>query len=480
MAFRVSCPGTSRVYTIERRGDLREDDARATAFASSPRRSRRSDRSRASSCSRPARATRRPSRRASRTSPSTCSSRARSGDRRRARSRPRSTRSAASSTRSRARSSPATTSAAARRHATPRSTSSPTCSSTRASTRRRSTKEKGVILEEMNVYLDTPQRYVGNVYDRLLYADQPLGWDILGTRETIEEATRETFTSYLDTWYRPERMVVGIGGRIGDGLTERLEELLGWHRGPRDRPARGRRAPAGLLAGPAAHEGLGAGAPHSRRARLPDRPSEPVRAPAARGRARRRDVVAPLHRGAREARPRLLRARGEHGVHRRGHLLLERGSRRRARGRGDHDDPRRDAEDRRRARSRRRAREGARLREGTLRASPREPAGNDPVRAPARGARGRDRRSRRASAAARPGDGRGRPASRIGRRRAALLDEDKRLWHADPRAFHGARELGRLLRAMLAEHLCRPRSGRSHTTAAAEQPERAVPHSATT
>jgi predicted Zn-dependent peptidase len=88
-------------------------------------------------------------------------------------------------------------------------------------------KEKGVILEEMNVYLDTPQRYVGNVYDRLLYDDQPLGWDILGTRETIEGTTRETFTSYLDTWYRPERMVVGIGGRIGDGLADRLEELFG-------------------------------------------------------------------------------------------------------------------------------------------------------------------------------------------------------------------------------------------------------------
>ena len=88
-------------------------------------------------------------------------------------------------------------------------------------------KEKGVILEEMNVYLDTPQRYVGNVYDRLLFADQPLGWDILGTRETIEGATRETFTSYLDSWYLPERIVVGVGGRIGDGLGDRLEELLG-------------------------------------------------------------------------------------------------------------------------------------------------------------------------------------------------------------------------------------------------------------
>ena len=84
-----------------------------------------------------------------------------------------------------------------------------------------------MIVEEMNVYLDNPQRYVGNVYDRLLYADQPLGWDIIGTRETVEAATRETFMSYLDTWYRPERMVVGIGGRIGDGLTARLEDLLG-------------------------------------------------------------------------------------------------------------------------------------------------------------------------------------------------------------------------------------------------------------
>src|SRR5438132_2981494 len=42
-------------------------------------------------------------------------------------------------------------------------------------------KEKGVILEEMNVYLDTPARYIGSVYDRLLFGDQPLGWYILRT-----------------------------------------------------------------------------------------------------------------------------------------------------------------------------------------------------------------------------------------------------------------------------------------------------------
>jgi predicted Zn-dependent peptidase len=88
-------------------------------------------------------------------------------------------------------------------------------------------KEKGVILEEMNVYLDTPQRYVSSVYDRLLFGDQPLGWDILGTEETIRATTQDTFRAYLDAWYQPERIVVGVGGRIGDRLQDRLEELLG-------------------------------------------------------------------------------------------------------------------------------------------------------------------------------------------------------------------------------------------------------------
>ena len=88
-------------------------------------------------------------------------------------------------------------------------------------------REKGVIVEEMNMYHDTPRDFIGGVYEHLLYGDQPLGRDIIGTKESVRGATRETFTSFIDRWYRPERMVVGLGGRIGDGLTERLEELLG-------------------------------------------------------------------------------------------------------------------------------------------------------------------------------------------------------------------------------------------------------------
>src|SRR5690242_16320042 len=75
-------------------------------------------------------------------------------------------------------------------------------------------REKGVIVEEMRMRIDTPREYVGTLYDELLYGDQPLGWEILGREETVRAASRDTFVEYLDTWYRPERMVVGVGGRI--------------------------------------------------------------------------------------------------------------------------------------------------------------------------------------------------------------------------------------------------------------------------
>ena len=88
-------------------------------------------------------------------------------------------------------------------------------------------REKGVIVEEMNMYYDTPRDYIGGVYESLLYGDQPLGWDIIGRKETVRAATRETFLGYIGRWYKPARMVVGVGGQIGDDLLAMLEQRLG-------------------------------------------------------------------------------------------------------------------------------------------------------------------------------------------------------------------------------------------------------------
>src|ERR1700760_1072239 len=54
-------------------------------------------------------------------------------------------------------------------------------------------REKGVIIEELNMYVDTPRDHVDDVYETLLFGDQPLGWHIIGRKETIKAATRETF-----------------------------------------------------------------------------------------------------------------------------------------------------------------------------------------------------------------------------------------------------------------------------------------------
>jgi predicted Zn-dependent peptidase len=88
-------------------------------------------------------------------------------------------------------------------------------------------REKGVIVEEMNMYFDTPRDYISGVYDALLYGDQPLGWDIIGRKETVRGATQDTFLGYVDEWYKPARMVIGVAGMIGEGLEDEITRLLG-------------------------------------------------------------------------------------------------------------------------------------------------------------------------------------------------------------------------------------------------------------
>ena len=228
-------------------------------------------------------------------------------------------------------------------------------------------REKGVIVEEMNMYFDTPRDYIGGVYEELLYGDQPLGWDIIGRKETVRAATRDTFMSYLGQWYHPSRMVLGIAGRIGDDAVERAQELLGGlaaadtgDPAPVQPHANGR-VKVFTKQSDQAHI-------MPRRAELPARASRPLCAAAARDRARRRHVVAALHRGARAARPRVLRLRDQPQLHRRGLALRAGGRRHQAHRRGREHDRGRAEDDRGGVGAYGRAREGAELREGPLRA----------------------------------------------------------------------------------------------------------------
>lgn len=75
-------------------------------------------------------------------------------------------------------------------------------------------REKGVIIEEINMYEDMPARKVGDTYEELLYKNTPLGFDIAGTKESVSSFTRETFVKYINQLYNPSNAVVVIAGGL--------------------------------------------------------------------------------------------------------------------------------------------------------------------------------------------------------------------------------------------------------------------------
>lgn len=78
-------------------------------------------------------------------------------------------------------------------------------------------KEKGVILEEINLYEDTPMRNIGDIYERLLYGDTPMGWDTAGEKDIIKKITREDFINYFKALYSPSNMTIVVAGGVDEG-----------------------------------------------------------------------------------------------------------------------------------------------------------------------------------------------------------------------------------------------------------------------
>ncbi len=78
-------------------------------------------------------------------------------------------------------------------------------------------KEKGVIVEEINMRADNPQSLVNELFDKLLYGDQPAGWAVTGTKETVRALKRKDFIDYFNGHYVAENAVVAVAGNFEEG-----------------------------------------------------------------------------------------------------------------------------------------------------------------------------------------------------------------------------------------------------------------------
>jgi len=77
-------------------------------------------------------------------------------------------------------------------------------------------KEKGVIIEEINMYEDMPQRHVQDLMMKLLYGDQPAGWNIAGEKKNILSMKRDDFVKYKKEHYLPEATVLIVSGAVAE------------------------------------------------------------------------------------------------------------------------------------------------------------------------------------------------------------------------------------------------------------------------
>lgn len=88
-------------------------------------------------------------------------------------------------------------------------------------------RERGTILQELNMTLDNPARYVQDLWLELLYGDQPAGWQIIGTKKMIQNAKRAQFLKYLKEHYSAKNTVIAVAGQIDPvSVVKKIEQYF--------------------------------------------------------------------------------------------------------------------------------------------------------------------------------------------------------------------------------------------------------------
>ncbi|MDO8600342.1 MAG: pitrilysin family protein [bacterium] len=89
-------------------------------------------------------------------------------------------------------------------------------------------KERGAIMQELRMYRDNPQRYIFDVYEDLLYGDQPAGWDVIGTPETLKNMHADDLRDYFLHQYTVENTFVVVSGNIdAESAIKKVQDAFG-------------------------------------------------------------------------------------------------------------------------------------------------------------------------------------------------------------------------------------------------------------
>jgi predicted Zn-dependent peptidase len=75
-------------------------------------------------------------------------------------------------------------------------------------------RERGAIIEEINMYEDTPLYKIDDVFYELMFDGNPLGWSIAGDKTTVSRIQRDDFLNYTNRFYQGSDMVLAVAGNV--------------------------------------------------------------------------------------------------------------------------------------------------------------------------------------------------------------------------------------------------------------------------
>lgn len=88
-------------------------------------------------------------------------------------------------------------------------------------------RERGVIVEEINMYEDNPLMFAEDLFEQTVYGDRPLGWNVAGPKEVIRTVSREDILNYHHEYYQPKNMLVAVAGRMDAKLLNLVKKYFG-------------------------------------------------------------------------------------------------------------------------------------------------------------------------------------------------------------------------------------------------------------
>lgn len=87
--------------------------------------------------------------------------------------------------------------------------------------------ERGVILQELYSAEDSPEEFIFDMFLEEFYKSSPLGWQILGTEESVKRMRRSHLLDYYRGRYVGANMVVSAAGRLNhDELVKKLNKHM--------------------------------------------------------------------------------------------------------------------------------------------------------------------------------------------------------------------------------------------------------------